>query len=198
MVPGDSPPSGAGTPPAQMEGMPRVFTPSQANRTLPLVSRIVADIVRTHAEWREVVSACEIAAAAASPAMDLPGEAADENHDHDASDSGEYDAFDEDSVPRAVVEGNRSLLELQNRAQSLAREIDSLAEELTELDVELKGYDDGLVDFPGEVDGRPIYLCWRLGESEVAHWHEREAGFAGRQPLHTLATIAGTSIRNDG
>lgn len=55
-------------------------------------------------------------------------------------------------------------------------------EELTKLGVELKSTD-GLCDFPSFRDGREIYLCWRLGEAEVGHWHEREAGFAGRQPL---------------
>lgn len=163
--------------------MPGVFTPAQANRTLPLVSRIVADIVATHAQWREVVHASEIAAAATSPAIDLLGN--------------EEDEYSGESVPQVVAEEHRSLLDLQHKAQELAREIDSLAAELTELDVELKGYEDGLVDFPGEVDGRSIYLCWRLGEPEVAHWHEREAGFSGRQPLHTLATVAGNSINNE-
>jgi hypothetical protein len=44
-------------------------------------------------------------------------------------------------------------------------------------------FDAGLVDFPGEMDGRSVYLCWRLGESAVEYWHELEAGYAGRQPL---------------
>ena len=56
-------------------------------------------------------------------------------------------------------------------------------DELRELGVEAKGAIDGLVDFPSMMDGRLVYLCWRLGEPEVLHWHELEAGFAGRQPL---------------
>ncbi len=55
--------------------------------------------------------------------------------------------------------------------------------ELKSLGVELKDYYTGLVDFPCRMNGREVYLCWRLGESEVAHWHELDAGFAGRQPL---------------
>ena len=55
-------------------------------------------------------------------------------------------------------------------------------EELTRLGVELKG-PDGLCDFPSLRDGREVYLCWRLGEPLVAHWHEKSAGVAGRQPL---------------
>lgn len=56
-------------------------------------------------------------------------------------------------------------------------------DELRELGVEAKGAIDGLVDFPSLLDGRIVYLCWRLGEPEVLHWHELEAGFSGRQPL---------------
>jgi Uncharacterized conserved protein len=55
--------------------------------------------------------------------------------------------------------------------------------ELRALGVEPKGAMEGLVDFPSLMDGRIVYLCWRLGEPEVLHWHELEAGFAGRQSL---------------
>ena len=54
-------------------------------------------------------------------------------------------------------------------------------QELNALGVELKDYYTGLVDFPGWMNGHEVYLCWRLGEPEVAHWHELDAGFAGRQ-----------------
>jgi len=55
--------------------------------------------------------------------------------------------------------------------------------ELRALGVEPKGAMEGLVDFPSLLDGRIVYLCWRLGEPEVLHWHDLEAGFAGRQSL---------------
>jgi hypothetical protein len=55
--------------------------------------------------------------------------------------------------------------------------------ELRNLGVELKDYFTGLIDFPSRMEDREIYLCWRLGEPEVAHWHELEAGFQGRQKL---------------
>jgi hypothetical protein len=28
-----------------------------------------------------------------------------------------------------------------------------------------------------------ILLCWKMGESSIAHWHDTHAGFAGRKPL---------------
>jgi hypothetical protein len=56
-------------------------------------------------------------------------------------------------------------------------------QELHKLCVELKDYFSGLVDFPCRMDGREVYLCWRLGEPQVAHWHELDAGFVGRKKL---------------
>jgi hypothetical protein len=47
----------------------------------------------------------------------------------------------------------------------------------------LRDIDSGLVDFPAERDGRSVFLCWRLGEPEVAYWHPLDTGFAGRRPL---------------
>jgi hypothetical protein len=62
-------------------------------------------------------------------------------------------------------------------------------EELKNLHVELKDYYTGLVDFPCWMEDRAVYLCWRLGEPEVAHWHELDAGFAGRQKLADNPTV---------
>jgi hypothetical protein len=47
----------------------------------------------------------------------------------------------------------------------------------------VRDIEQGLIDFPGLRGGRQIYLCWRLGEDAVNFWHDRETGFAGRQPL---------------
>ena len=38
----------------------------------------------------------------------------------------------------------------------------------------------GLVDFPAMRDGEEIYLCWTVGEPSVSHWHDLDAGAAGR------------------
>lgn len=47
----------------------------------------------------------------------------------------------------------------------------------------LKDIRNGIVDFPSRLRGRDVYLCWRLGEETVSHWHDTDAGFAGRQRL---------------
>lgn len=72
---------------------------------------------------------------------------------------------------------------LQEEAQRLAVEIEGFVRELEELGVECRALDTGLVDFPGELEGRAVYFCWQKGERAVEHWHEVGAGFAGRQAL---------------
>jgi hypothetical protein len=84
------------------------------------------------------------------------------------------------SVPEAHAE------ELRQAQAEFERDQERLVEyvqELKNLGVELKDYFTGLVDFPSRLDGRDVYLCWRFGEADVAHWHELDAGFAGRQQL---------------
>ncbi len=54
---------------------------------------------------------------------------------------------------------------------------------LTAMGCEVKGIDQGLVDFPSERDGRIVYLCWQAGEETISYWHDLDTGFAGRQPL---------------
>jgi hypothetical protein len=54
---------------------------------------------------------------------------------------------------------------------------------LADRGVLLRDPDTGLVDFPADREGRRVFLCWRLGEDDVAWFHEEESGFAGRRPL---------------
>lgn len=127
---------------------PRLFTVDDANRTLPLVRRIVEDVVRQHRQWREKILELDLVASATR--VDEPRDRAEQ---------------------------------LEREAQSLAREIDGYQRELEDLGIQLKDRRMGLVDFPSEIGGRKVLLCWRLGEQEVQFWHDEDAGYAGRQPL---------------
>lgn len=85
---------------------------------------------------------------------------------------------------RSTVENpDETAEQLQHHATRLAEEIDGYIGELNDLGVLFKGFDTGLVDFASEIDGRPVLLCWQLGEDSIRFWHEPEAGFLGRQPL---------------
>jgi hypothetical protein len=126
----------------------RTFTVEQANRMLPLVRRIVRDIVDAHQAWTRAVQLYETAAT--------------------------FTRADAPSSQHAALEAE---------VKRLAAEIEGYLVELRELGVDFKGFEQGLVDFPGEREGRVVCLCWKLDEDEVRFWHEVTDGYAGRQAI---------------
>ena len=126
----------------------QLVTVDHANRTRPLVRRIVEDIVREHRAWQEAI--VELDLLVSGVRADLPD-------------------------PRATA--------LERRIQAIARDIEQFQGELESLGIQLKDRRIGLIDFPSEMDGRRVLLCWRLGESSVQYWHDEQTGYAGRQPL---------------
>jgi hypothetical protein len=74
-------------------------------------------------------------------------------------------------------------IRLRSEADEIARRISRFINELASVGCVFKGFQGGLVDFYSRRDERDIFLCWKLGEDEVAHWHEIDTGYAGRQPL---------------
>jgi hypothetical protein len=128
---------------------PRLFTLEQAERTLPLVRRIVLDLVQAYPEWRAGVA--------------------------------RYEALTVDARPERGE--TPEMVEARDAVAELAARIDGYLRELEEIGCVFKGFEAGLVDFQSLRDDRPVYLCWRLGEERITHWHEIESGFDGRQPI---------------
>ena len=88
------------------------------------------------------------------------------------NDAGEFltpDADVADGALQALRDGNEKMKEY--------------VRELGKLGIELKDFHIGLVDFRAMLEGREVYLCWKLGEPEVAYWHELNSGYSGRQRL---------------
>jgi hypothetical protein len=127
----------------------KFFTLSEANRTLPLVKRIVQDVTSIYPTWKDLVARYEVIAAQARP---------------DWGESPEQ-------------------LDLKAQIDAVAHQINGFLRELEEIGCEFKGFEEGLVDFHGKLEDREILWCWKLGEERIAHWHELDAGFAGRQPI---------------
>lgn len=67
-------------------------------------------------------------------------------------------------------------------SRTLAR-VQALLDRFEKWEVILRDVEQGLVDFPGIVDGQEAYLCWKLGEASVMYWHAPDTGFSGRQRL---------------
>lgn len=122
----------------------RRFTLAQACSALPLVKRIVADIVKAHDDATKMQSMLEI--------------------------------------PQPEKQRTRMESDLEAKLDRLQ----NLVEELHDVGCELKDYKVGLVDFIGRHQGHDVYLCWKLGEERITHWHEMNAGFSGRQPVSVL------------
>lgn len=101
---------------------PRFFSYDEANRTLPLVRRIVDDIME---QYRQ----------------------------------------------------------LSTGGASDPEPLEALVRELHDLGCHFKGFQVGLVDWYSLYADRPVLLCWKAGEPEIAWWHQVDAGFAGRQPI---------------
>jgi hypothetical protein len=70
----------------------------------------------------------------------------------------------------------------RERDRALQRVKDAVAE-IDSIGVQVKDLDIGLLDFPCEVEGEVILLCWKLGEEKITHWHGLEEGFKGRKPI---------------
>lgn len=68
------------------------------------------------------------------------------------------------------------------REKTIQRVKDTLAE-IDATGVQVKDLEIGLLDFPCQVEGRIVLLCWKLGEQGITHWHDTSEGFAGRKPI---------------
>ena len=86
---------------------------------------------------------------------------------------------DDDADPTLIAREQQGMTITVQRMELAVRQIDAWG-------VNLRDIGTGLVDFPALVNGRPVWLCWKLGEDDIAYWHELDAGIAGRQPLIEL------------
>jgi hypothetical protein len=73
------------------------------------------------------------------------------------------------------------------RMQGLVDQMAAGVARIEAMGITLRDIGEGLVDFPALVNGRQVWLCWRLGEDTVEYWHSIDTGFSGRQPLSELA-----------
>ncbi|QDV63085.1 DUF2203 domain-containing protein [Crateriforma conspicua] len=132
-------------------GASRIFTPEQANRTLPLVRQIVQDVMQLRLEI-------------AALNQQLAG-----LNERDANElMGHRDFVDEVDDVRDSLQQDRD---------RLARHMDELAK----LGVVMHDDAEGYVDFRAVLDRRIIHLCWHIDEPEIGYWHEANEVAAKRR-----------------
>src|SRR3954466_8362107 len=84
------------------------------------------------------------------------------------------------------AEHAEQLAEMEDELREIVRRMQTTVGHIDSLGVTLRDISTGLIDFPALASGRPIWLCWRLGEDDIAWWHEANTGFDSRQPLAEL------------
>jgi hypothetical protein len=98
------------------------------------------------------------------------------------------DAEFQEMAHRVFLNGGMSLnvVHLARRKAEREKAIQRVRDAMAEIDaigVQVKDLEIGLLDFPCEVDGQVVLLCWKLGETAITHWHGVSEGFAGRKPV---------------
>ena len=76
--------------------------------------------------------------------------------------------------------------EREEEIRLLVRRMEASVAQIEAWSVTLRSIETGLIDFPALVSGRPVWLCWRLGEGPIEWWHEHDRGFEDRKPLAEL------------
>jgi len=85
---------------------------------------------------------------------------------------------------RAEVDEETRVLRM--RLQGMVDQMQAAVAQIDGWGIQLRHIESGLVDFPALVSGRPVWLCWRLGEPEIGWWHEVDQGFDSRRRLEDL------------
>lgn len=75
---------------------------------------------------------------------------------------------------------------LRLRMSGIVDQMQAMVNRIDAWGITLRDIDTGLVDFPALVNGRQVWLCWRLDEGPIEWWHELETGVAGRLRLADL------------
>ena len=127
----------------------RIFTLEEAERTLPLLRRILTDLRAEYRTWQDAGAEYELLAAGA----------------------------------RAERGETEELLAARRAMTASADRISGFLDEIAAIGCLFKGFDAGLVDFYTLREDRLVFLCWRVDEDHITHWHDVESGYAGRQPV---------------
>jgi hypothetical protein len=90
---------------------------------------------------------------------------------------------DHAELTAAVQGGTPSELGGLPELKAATARLDDLLTRVQETGAELKGIAPLLLDFPADVDGEPVLLCWLEGDRGLSWYHRADLGFAGRRPL---------------
>ena len=145
----------------------KIYTPDEANRMLPLVSRIADDIVATYAKVHQALREFE----------------AEKARGEELASFGVTSSGVRGPTDGQTPDHETSLRLLDAEVARLLDRFQGLVDEIEALGGTVKDYERGCIDFYGEVAGEIVYLCWQRGEDSIAHYHRLDEGFANRHEI---------------
>jgi len=83
----------------------------------------------------------------------------------------------------ALSQGTASHLGGLPEVKALEARLSEILGWFTAEGLDLKGIAPLLLDFPAQLNGDDVLLCWLEGERELRWYHKPEHGFAGRRPI---------------
>jgi hypothetical protein len=83
----------------------------------------------------------------------------------------------------ALTAGTSSPLGGLPEAKGYQARLSELVSWFSDAGLEVKGVAPLLLDFPSDLVGEPVLLCWLEGERELAWYHPLALGFAGRRRI---------------
>lgn len=89
-------------------------------------------------------------------------------------------------IPAGAVAADEEAQRLRLRMQGIVDQMQAAVIRIDGWSIQLRDISTGLVDFPALANGRPIWLCWQLGEPAIDWWHEMSEGFGGRHRFEDL------------
>ena len=164
--------------------MTRFFDLDEANAALPEVRTILESLRDERAELIRLRDAVLLHRSATESPATTPTEAnvggGQRTGDAEPADS----PAAEPGADPAARDPEVRILRL--RMQGVIDRMQAGVARIDQLGITLREIETGLIDFPALASGRQIWLCWRLGEGDIAFWHELGDGFGGRQELVEL------------
>ena len=91
----------------------------------------------------------------------------------------------------ALTQGQPSPLGGRAEVKALEARMSELLSWFPMQGVQIRGWAPLLLDFPSQLDGVDVLLCWLEGDTAIAWYHRPEHGFAGRRPLPLMSNDAG-------
>jgi hypothetical protein len=103
--------------------------------------------------------------------------------DYQKADEQLNDALRRIAMLGGAIVDREQILSIRAARDTSAARLKEIFEAIQEIGCEVKYLDIGLIDFLTLYNGEEVYLCWKLGEKGITHWHGVQEGFAGRKAI---------------